>query len=302
MEKITFSTVLGTAVTIDDVNTSSDADGYIPLHLLSFEGNALGYKHDSSERVGFDGAGFYGAKANIRTITAEIALLPRSGKPATMYELRRKLLRYFPAGVEGTLKYTNSAGKTYQIEGVVSELPAVERQAGVLCTAKISILSYVPFWRVKAADVEVSATAGKTQSVNFTAQTEDKVPAMLYISAPVSMAGTDTHSAIITLSGQDKAIPYSYMSITGKEPQQGSKTITGELQLTKYLSTSDVINIDWGLLGKVYIPYSQRSGIDLIKSTSQYIYPGNNTLSVKNIATAGTIKVKLVRFDYVRSI
>ena len=62
MEKITFSTVLGTAVTIDDVNTSSDADGYIPLHLLSFEGNALGYKHDSSERVGLDGAGFYGAK------------------------------------------------------------------------------------------------------------------------------------------------------------------------------------------------------------------------------------------------
>ena len=302
MEKITFSTVLGTAVTIDDVNTSSDADGYIPLHLLSFEGNALGYKHDSSERVGFDGAGFYGAKANTRTITAEIALLPRSGKPATMYELRRKLLQYFPAGVEGTLKYTNSAGKTYQIEGVVSELSAVERQVGVLCTSKITILSYVPFWRVKAADVELSATAGKTQSVNFTAQTEDKVPAMLYISAPVSMAGTDTHSAIITLSGQDKAIPYSYMSITGKEPQQGSKTITGELQLTKYLSTSDVINIDWGLLGKVYIPYSQRSGIDLIKSTSQYIYPGNNTLSVKNIATAGTIKVKLVRFEYVRSI
>jgi hypothetical protein len=302
MEKITFSTVLGTAVTINDVNTSSDADGYIPLHLLSFEGNALGYKHDSSERVGFDGAGFYGAKANIRTITAEIALLPRSGKPATMYELRRKLLRYFPAGVEGTLKYTNSAGKTYQIEGVVSELPAVERQVGVLCTAKIMILSYVPFWRVKAADVEVSAAAGKTQSVNFTAQTEDKVPAMLYISAPVSMAGTDTHSAIITLSGQDKAIPYSYMSITGKEPQRGSKTITGELQLTKYLSTSDVINIDWGLLGKVYIPYAQRSGIDLIKSTSQYIYPGTNTLSVKNNATAGTIKAKLVRFDYVRSI
>lgn len=302
MEKITFSTVLGTAVTIDNVNTSSDADGYIPLHLLSFEGNALGYKHDSSERVGFDGAGFYGAKANIRTIIAEIALLPRSGKPATMYELRRKLLRYFPGGVEGTLKYTNSAGKTYQIEGVVSELPAVERQVGVLCTAKITILSYVPFWRVKAGDVEVSAGAGKTQSVNFTAQTEDKVPAMLYISAPVSMAGTDTHSAIITLSGQDKAIPYSYMSITGKEPQRGSKTITGELQLTKYLSTSDVINIDWGLLGKVYIPYSQHSGIDLIKSTSQYIYPGTNTLSVKNIATAGTIKAKLVRFDYVRSI
>lgn len=302
MEKITFSTVLGTAVTIDDVNTSSDADGYIPLHLLSFEGNALGYKHDSSERVGFDGAGFYGAKANVRTITAEIALLPRNGKPATMYELRRKLLRYFPAGVEGTLKYTNSAGKTYQIEGVVSELPAVERQAGVLCASKITILSYVPFWRVKAADVELSAAAGKTQSVNFTAQTEDKVPAMLYISAPVSMAGTDTHSAIITLSGQDKAIPYSYMSITGKEPQRGSKTITGELQLTKYLSTSDVINIDWGLLGKVYIPYSQRSGIDLIKSTSQYIYPGNNTLSVKNNATVGTIKAKLVRFDYVRSI
>ncbi len=302
MEKITFLTVLGTAVTIDDVNTSSDADGYIPLHLISFEGNALGYKHDSSERVGFDGAGFYGAKANVRTITAEIALLPRNGKLATMYELRRTLLRYFPAGAEGTLKYTNSAGKTYQIEGVVSELPAVERQVGVLCTAKISILSYVPFWRVKATDVDVSAAAGKTQDISFTAGTEEKIPAMLYISAPVSMAGTDTHSAIITLSGQDKAIPYSYMSITEKEPQRGSKTITGELQLTKYLSTSDVINIDWGLLGKVYIPYSQRSGIDLIKSTSQYIYPGNNTLSVKNNATAGTIKVKLVRFDYVRSI
>lgn len=177
MEKITFSTVLGTAVTIDDVNTSSDADGYIPLHLLSFEGNALGYKHDSSERVGFDGAGFYGAKANIRTITAEIALLPRSGKPATMYELRRKLLRYFPAGVEGTLKYTNSAGKTYQIEGVVSELPAVERQVGVLCTAKVSILSYVPFWRVKADDVELTADAGATQDISFTAGTEEKIPA-----------------------------------------------------------------------------------------------------------------------------
>lgn len=219
-----------------------------------------------------------------------------------MYELRRKLLRYFPSGVEGTLKYTNSAGKTYQIEGVVSELPAVERQVGVLCTAKISILSYVPFWRVKATDVDVSAAAGKTQDISFTAGTEEKIPAMLYISAPVSMAGTDTHSAIITLSGQDKAIPYSYMSITGKEPQRGSKTITGELQLTKYLSTSETVNIDWGLLGKVYIPPVQRSFIDLIKSTSQYVYPGTNTLSVKNNATAGTIKAKLVRFDYVRSI
>ena len=219
-----------------------------------------------------------------------------------MYELRRTLLRYFPAGVEGTLKYTNSAGKTYQIEGVVSELPAVERQAGVLCTSKITILSYVPFWRVKAEDVEVSAAAGKTQSVNFTAQTEDKVPAMLSITATAAMTGTNTHSAIITLSGREMPVSYNSMSVYGKEPQRGSKTITGELQLTKYLSTSDVINIDWGLLGKVYIPYSQRSGIDLIKSTSQYIYPGNNTLSVKNIATAGTIKVKLVRFDYVRSI
>ena len=302
MERITFSTVLGTTVTIDDVNTSSDADGYIPLHLLSFEGNALGYKHDSSERVGFDGAGFYGAKANIRTITAEIALLPRNGKPATMYEFRRKLLRYFPAGVEGTLKYTNSTGKTYQIEGVVGELPAVERQAGVLCIAKIAILSYVPFWRVKATDVEVSAAAGKTQSVNFTSQTEDKVPAMLSITAMAVMTGTDTHSAIITLSGREIPVSYNSMSISGKEPQRGSKTVAGELQLTKYLSASDTINVDWGLLGKVYIPYSQRSGIDLIKSTSQYIYPGTNTLSVKNNATAGTIKAKLVRFDYVRSI
>ncbi len=302
MEKITFSTVLGTAVTIDDVNTSSDADGYIPLHLLSFEGNALGYKHDSSERVGFDGAGFYGAKANIRTITAEIALLPRSGKPTTMYELRRKLLRYFPAGVEGTLKYTNSAGKTYQIEGVVSELPAVERQVGVLCTAKVSILSYVPFWRVKADDVELTADAGTTQDISFTAGTEEKIPAMLYVSATVLMSGTDTHSAIITLSGQDKAIPYSYMSITGKEPQRGSRTVTGELQLTKYLNTSETVNIDWGLLGKVYIPPTQRAFIDLVKSTSQYVYPGYNTLTIKNNATAGTIKAKLVRFDYVRSV
>lgn len=302
MEKITYSTVLGTAVTIDDVNTSSDADGYIPLHLLSFEGNALGYKHDSSERVGFDGAGFYGAKANIRTITAEIALLPRDGKPATMYDLRRKLLRYFPAGVEGTLKYTNSAGKTYQIEGVVSELPPAERQVGALCTAKISILSYVPFWRVKADNVEVTATAGATQDISFTAGTEEKVPAMLYISAPVSMAGTDTHSAIITLSGQDRAVPYSYMSVTGKEPQRGSESVSGELQLTKYLSTSETVNIDWGLLGKVYIPPVQRSFIDLIKSTSQYVYPGTNTLTVKNNATSGTVKARLVRFDYVRSI
>lgn len=302
MEKITFSTVLGTTVTIDDVNTSSDVDGYIPLHLLSFEGNALGYKHDSSERVGFSGAGFYGAKANIRTIPIEIALLPRNGKPATMYELRRKLLRYFPAGVEGTLKYTNSTGKTYQIEGVVSELPAVERQVGVLCTAKISILSYVPFWRVKADDVELTAAAGTTRNISFTAGTEEKIPAMLYVSATVSMSGTDTHSAIITLSGQDKAIPYSYMSITGKEPQRGSKSVSGELQLTKYLSTSETVNIDWGLLGKVYIPSAQRSFIDLIKSTSQYIYPGTNTLTVKNNATSGTVKIKLVRFDYVRSI
>ena len=219
-----------------------------------------------------------------------------------MYELRRKLLRYFPAGVEGTLKYTNSTSKTYQIEGVVSELPAVERQVGVLCTAKVSILSYVPFWRVKADDVELTADAGATQDISFTAGTEEKIPAMLYVSATVLMSGTDTHSAIITLSGQDKAIPYSYMSITGKEPQRGSKTITGELQLTKYLSTSETVNIDWGLLGKVYIPPTQRAFIDLVKSTSQYVYPGYNTLTIKNNATAGTIKAKLVRFDYVRSV
>ena len=302
MEKITFSTVLGTTVTINDVNSSSDADGYLPLHLLSFEGNALGYKHDSSERVGFDGAGFYGAKANIRTISVEVALLPRDGKPATMYELRRTLLRYFPAGVEGTLKYTNSAGKTYQIEGVVSELPAVERQVGVLCTTKISILSYVPFWRVKATDVELTATAGSTESKSFSAGTEEKIPAMLYVSAAASMSGTDTHSAVITLSGREVPVTYNSMSISGKEPQGAYKSVSGELQLTKYLSTGTAVNIDWGLLGKVHIPYAQRSYIDLIKSTSQYVYPGTNTLTIKNNATAGTVKVKLVRFDYVRSI
>ncbi len=302
MEKITFSTVLGTAVTIDDVNSSSDTDGYIPLHLLSFEGNALGYKHDSSERVGFDGAGFYGAKANIRNITAEIALLPRNGKPATMYELRRKLLRYFPAGVEGTLKYTNSAGKTYQIEGVVSEIPAVERQIGVLCTAKISILSYVPFWRVKADDVELTCTAGTTQTQSFLSDTEEKIPAKIIVSAPVQMVGTETHSAIIKLSGNEYSERYKRISEVSKEPVRSSSGKSGELQLVSYLSTSDTVEIDWGLLGRVYIPTTHRSRIDLIKSTSQYIYPGTNTLSIQNNGTAGSVKVKLVRFDYVRSI
>ena len=84
MQKVIFSTAIGTSVTIDDVNTSKDANGYVPLHLLRFEGNSEGYTHDTSERVGFDGAGFYGAKANARAIEIDIALRPRDGRGTTM--------------------------------------------------------------------------------------------------------------------------------------------------------------------------------------------------------------------------
>ena len=42
MQKVIFSTVIGTSVTIDDVNTSKDANGYVPLHLLSLEGKSEG--------------------------------------------------------------------------------------------------------------------------------------------------------------------------------------------------------------------------------------------------------------------
>ena len=299
MQKVIFSTAIGTSVTIDDVNTSKDSNGYVPLHLLSFDGNSNGYTHDTSERVGFDGAGFYGAKANARAIEIDIALLPRDGKEATMYDLRRAMLRYFPPGVEGTLKYTNSAGKTYQIEAVVNEYPVVEREAGVLCTTKISLTAYTPFWRIKANDIELSAAAGTTQSTTFTADTEQKIPALVAITASSAMVGTDTHSAVIELSGREST-SYSKMSTLLKEPQKQTVSKSGQIQLVSYLLPTDSVEVDWGMLGKFYV--SSKGYIDLIKSTAQYIYPGTNTLTVKNNATQGTIKVKLCRFDYVRSI
>ena len=299
MQKVIFSTAIGTSVTIDDVNTSKDANGYVPLHLLSFEGNSEGYTHDTSERVGFDGAGFYGAKANAKAIEIDIALLPRDGRESTMYDLRRAMLRYFPPGVEGTLKYTNSAGKEYQIEAVVNECPVVEREAGVLCTTKIALTAYTPFWRIKAADIELSAAAGTTQSTTFTAATERKIPALVAITASSAMTGTDTHSAIITLSGQESE-SYKRISTALKEPQKSTVSKSGQIQLVSYLLPTDSVEIDWGMLGKFYT--NSKGYIDLIKSTSQYIYPGTNTLTVKNNATQGTIVVKLCRFDYVRSI
>lgn len=299
MQKVIFSTAIGTSVTIDDVNTSKDANGYVPLHLLSFEGNSEGYTHDTSERVGFDGAGFYGAKANAKAIEIDIALLPRDGRESTMYDLRRAMLRYFPPGVEGTLKYTNSAGKTYQIEAVVNECPVVEREAGVLCTTKIALTAYTPFWRIKADDIELSAAAGTTQSTTFTAATERKIPALVAITASSAMAGTDTHSAIITLGGQESE-SYKRISTTLKEPQKSTVSKSGQIQLVSYLLPTDSVEVDWGMLGKFYT--NSKGYIDLIKSTSQYIYPGTNTLTVKNNATQGTIEVKLCRFDYVRSI
>ena len=296
MQKVIFSTAIGTSVTIDDVNTSKDANGYVPLHLLSFEGNSEGYTHDTSERVGFDGAGFYGAKANAKAIEIDIALLPRDGRESTMYDLRRAMLRYFPPGVEGTLKYTNSAGKEYQIEAVVNECPVVEREAGVLCTTKIALTAYTPFWRIKAADIELSAAAGTTQSTTFTAATERKIPALVAITASSAMTGTDTHSAIITLSGQESE-SYKRISTALKEPQKSTVSKSGQIQLVSYLLPTDSVEIDWGMLGKFYT--NSKGYIDLIKSTSQYIYPGT---TVKNNATQGTIVVKLCRFDYVRSI
>lgn len=299
MQKVIFSTAIGTSVTIDDVNTSKDANGYVPLHLLSFEGNSEGYTNDTSERVGFDGAGFYGAKANARAIEIDIALLPRDGRETTMYELRRAMLRYFPPGVEGTLKYTNSAGKEYQIEAVVNECPVVEREAGVLCTTKIALKAYTPFWRIKADDIELSAAAGTTQSTTFTAATELKIPALVAITASSAMTGTDTHSAIITLSGQESE-SYKRISTALKEPQKSTVSKSGQIQLVSYLLPTDSVEVDWGMLGKFYT--NSKGYIDLIKSTSQYIYPGTNTLTVKNNATQGTINVKLCRFDYVRSI
>ena len=299
MQKVIFSTAIGTSVTIDDVNTSKDANGYVPLHLLSFEGNSEGYTHDTSERVGFDGAGFYGAKANAKAIEIDIALLPRDGRESTMYDLRRAMLRYFPPGVEGTLKYTNSAGKEYQIEAVVNECPVVEREAGVLCTTKIALTAYTPFWRIKAADIELSAAAGTTQSTTFTAATERKIPALVAITASSAMTGTDTHSAIITLSGQESEA-YKRISTKLKEPQKSMVSKSGQIQLVSYLLPTDSVEVDWGMLGKFYT--NSKGYIDLIKSTSQYIYPGTNTLTVKNNATQGTIVVKLCRFDYVRSI
>lgn len=299
MQKVIFSTAIGTSVTIDDVNTSKDANGYVPLHLLSFDGNSNGYTHDTSERVGFDGAGFYGAKANARAMEIDIALLPRDGKESTMYDLRRAMLRYFPPGVEGTLKYTNSAGKTYQIEAVVNEYPVVEREAGVLCTTKIGLTAYTPFWRIKADDIELSAAAGTTQSTTFTAATERKIPALVAITASSAMTGTDTHSAIITLSGQESE-SYKRISTALKEPQKSTVSKSGQIQLVSYLLPTDSVEVDWGMLGRFYT--NSKGYIDLIKSTSQYIYPGTNTLTVKNNATQGTIVVKLCRFDYVRSI
>ena len=299
MQKVIFKTVIGTSVTIDDVNTSKDSNGYVPLHLLSFDGNSNGYTHDTSERVGFDGAGFYGAKANARAIEIDIALLPRDGKESTMYDLRRAMLRYFPPGVEGTLKYTNSAGKEYQIEAVVNEAPVVQREAGVLCTTKISLTAYTPFWRIKADDIELSAAAGKEQSMAFTADTEWKIPALFVISATSAMAGTDTHSAIISLSAKEAAT-YRRINVDIKEPKILIANRSGQLQMVKYLSVDDILEVDWGTLGKFFI--TDKGYVDLIKSTSQYIYPGENTLTVKNNATQGTIKVKICRFDYVRSI
>ena len=181
----------------------------------------------------------------------------------------------------------------------MNECPVVEREAGVLCTTKIALTAYTPFWRIKADDIELSAAAGTTQSTTFTAATERKIPALVAITASSAMTGTDTHSAIITLSGQESEA-YKRISTTLKEPQKSTVSKSGQIQLVSYLLPTDSVEVDWGMLGKFYT--NSKGYIDLIKSTSQYIYPGTNTLTVKNNATQGTIVVKLCRFDYVRSI
>lgn len=298
MEKIKFQTVSGTVVTIDDSNSSHDgANNYLPYHLAYFDGNSLGYRLDSSERVGYDGIGVYDYKANARAVTFTIGIITTDGSQAGIHIARRKLLSFFPGGVSGTITYTNYAGQSFQIEGRLTEIPLYEKQAGAFYTIRFALECSIPFWRVPAADVELTAPPGQTVTASFTSNTVVKVPAMLVVTPEGSLSGTDSHPGKIILSGSyyddwDKIS-------SSKIPLAYNKTATGELWLTHYFTSSQSLTIDWGLLGKFAISSGNYSYMDMIKSSKQWIYPGTNTLKIVNNATAGSIKTKIIRFDYV---
>lgn len=59
------------------------------------------------------------------------------------------------------------------------------------------------------------------------------MPAMLSITATAAMTGTDTHSAIIALSGREMPVSYNSMSVYGKEPQGTYKSATGRASADK---------------------------------------------------------------------
>lgn len=306
MQKIVFRTVSGTSVTVTDVNTSKRSNGsYLPLHLVGFEGNSAGVTYEQSERVGFSGVSIYGAKTNARTIELDLAMLAKDGKESTMYALRSEVLQYFPPGSEGTLTYTNDSGE-YQIECYVQEYPAIERVCGVLCSTKIYLTAACPFWRKPADDITLTAdaTASTASSISFNADTEMPVPVCGVIKCTAGMTGTDTHSALITVSGKDYGVHFRHIARSGDKSSltRSATTKKGELYMTEYMASNDGFMIDWGLLGRFYIDSGKYSYVDFIKSTPLYIYPGNNTLSAKLYGTAGAISITLRRFDYVRGV
>ena len=306
MQKIVFRTVSGTIVTVTDVNTSKRSNGsYLPLHLIGFEGNSAGVTYEQSERVGFSGIGIYGAKTNARTIELELAMLAKDGKERTMYALRSEVLRCFPPGEEGTLTYTNDSGE-YQIECYVQEYPAIERDCGVLCSTKIYLTAACPFWRKQANDITLTANAtdSTASSISFNAATEMPVPMCAVLKCTADMTGSDTHSALITVSGNDYGVHFGHIARSGDKSSltRSVSSKKGELYLTEYMAANDSFMIDWGLLGRFYIDSGKYSYVDFIKSTPQYIYPGSNTLSAKLYGTTGSLSITLRRFDYVRGV
>lgn len=175
MQKISFTTVSAGTIEIDDVNISS-VSGEKILRLNRFDGGSAKTRTDSVQSIGMSGRRVISVTADVRTITAGISFAPvytAGGRTALtgyagMHRLRREVLKRFPLGETGTLRYTND-NEEYEIPARIDETPVVTVKDGFLCECELMFTADYPYWcrKVRSEKKTVSGSPISFSAANL---------------------------------------------------------------------------------------------------------------------------------------
>lgn len=292
MNKITFKSNSRTTITIDDGKTT------LPFFLEKTEFNDIQLEHNSYTTISRDGEYIKSVKMSPLPLSFTIGV---TGENHQQLKESIKIARTALAPLEEAVLIYNRDGKEHYINCFIQSAPVVILHNQLYATITVSLVAPFPFWRVLADDITLTCAAGATETVAFTANTDYKVPAYLTVTCLEELTGTATETAVITLTAIKRATLFGEIPVFGgKDPSYRNESQNTKLSIAKNLARNDSFAIDWGVQGRLYT--SATDQVDFIRSSVQYIYPGENRLTITVPAKTGKIQVVIRRFDYVRAV